>query len=286
MSYPNILVATDLSEPGNWAFAVAEQYRQLGGGVITPLHTLTEVVWPDGIRLPAIDEKEAGELLNSARLQCEEAARKHVPKDWIEPAFITYGDPAQVIIEKSPEFDLIVLSTYGRTGFKKFMIASVAEKVCKMSKTPVLVTQPKDQVQPFRRVLLTTDFSKESTTAFKQAYSLLENTNARFDLVHVVSLEYAGNWVNRDKIKEEAEKRLKEVYDQHFRSYKDRVSPAVIMTETGVHRALHEHIQKHSYDLIIISATGKGRLDYMLLGSTSSHIIKIAEVPVLTVQPQ
>jgi nucleotide-binding universal stress UspA family protein len=55
------------------------------------------------------------------------------------------GYPANVIVELSKNADLIVIGTHGRTGFQRLALGSVAERVVRMGKCPVLVVpNPRD----------------------------------------------------------------------------------------------------------------------------------------------
>ena len=51
------------------------------------------------------------------------------------------GDPASEVLELAERegCDLIVLTSHGRTGIKRFLIGSVAEKVARHSSCPVLI---------------------------------------------------------------------------------------------------------------------------------------------------
>jgi universal stress protein A len=53
------------------------------------------------------------------------------------------GDPAHEIVDfaKRDAFDLIVISTHGRTGLKHVFLGSVAEKVVRHAACPVLVVR-------------------------------------------------------------------------------------------------------------------------------------------------
>jgi nucleotide-binding universal stress UspA family protein len=57
------------------------------------------------------------------------------------------GPPAKVILEESAGHDLIVMGTLGRTGMAKILIGSVAEKVVKLAKCPVMVVRNKGEGQ-------------------------------------------------------------------------------------------------------------------------------------------
>lgn len=54
---------------------------------------------------------------------------------------VRYGHDAQEIVEhaKDRDFDLIAMSTHGRTGLIQFVLGSVAAKVIHTSTTPVLL---------------------------------------------------------------------------------------------------------------------------------------------------
>lgn len=51
------------------------------------------------------------------------------------------GDPAEGVIETSAEqqADLIVVTSHGRSGFKRFLMGSVAERIARHAPCPVLI---------------------------------------------------------------------------------------------------------------------------------------------------
>ena len=53
------------------------------------------------------------------------------------------GNPAQEIVELAErgQFDLIVMGTHGRGGFMHALLGSVAEKVVRRAKCPVLTVR-------------------------------------------------------------------------------------------------------------------------------------------------
>lgn len=54
------------------------------------------------------------------------------------------GEPAHAILEhvRSEGVDLIVVATHGRTGFRHFLMGSIAEKMVRLSPVPVLTVPP------------------------------------------------------------------------------------------------------------------------------------------------
>lgn len=59
--------------------------------------------------------------------------------------FITlFGEPASEIVRLTNELDAqcIIMSTHGRTGLKKWMLGSVAQRVTERAKCPVILLPP------------------------------------------------------------------------------------------------------------------------------------------------
>lgn len=60
---------------------------------------------------------------------------------------IRWGDPAVAIVAYAAEndVDLIVMGTRGRTGFERYLLGSVAEKVVRVSPIPVVTVHTGDR---------------------------------------------------------------------------------------------------------------------------------------------
>jgi nucleotide-binding universal stress UspA family protein len=50
------------------------------------------------------------------------------------------GYPAEAIVERARELnaEMVVMSTHGRTGFRRFLLGSITERVVRMASVPVL----------------------------------------------------------------------------------------------------------------------------------------------------
>jgi universal stress protein A len=75
---------------------------------------------------------------------------KQFAHDWVTSLakvryLIKSGDPVAAILDAAEErrADLIVLATHGRTGIKRLLIGSVAEKVVRHSSCPVFIVKPR-----------------------------------------------------------------------------------------------------------------------------------------------
>lgn len=138
MEIKNILVPTDGSEYTEEALEMAIGLAKLTGAKVTTLSVVDrEAVMggPLGVGTETITEilnREAQEAVAFVKEKCE-AANIEVATQ------VLAGPPAEIIMEESGKYDLIVMSSLGKTGLSKFLIGSVAEKVIRTAKCPVLV---------------------------------------------------------------------------------------------------------------------------------------------------
>jgi universal stress protein A len=146
MKLKKILVPTDCSEQSAKAIQEAVALARLSGGSVDLLH-----VTPAAGGYYPLDRwiwgKEGKEHRLDARVN--EVARERfdafitaLPDD-VRDAIVTRmetGVAYEVIVRVAQDdnYDLIVMSTHGRTGVKHVMLGSVAERVLRLAKCPVL----------------------------------------------------------------------------------------------------------------------------------------------------
>jgi universal stress protein A len=87
-------------------------------------------------------------LVQFARDQAEASMAKFVEQARssgmrIEKASVEPGDPARSIVEAADrgDYDLIAMGTHGRTGLAHLLLGSVAEKVVRRAKRPVMTVR-------------------------------------------------------------------------------------------------------------------------------------------------
>lgn len=137
--FKKILVATDGSDHGFRAAKVALDLGKISGGKVTAIYvadTNKTSHLPDDMLLFSIRElllKEGKEALKQV-----EAEAKEMGVDY--EGVVAEGNPGSEIIAyaESANMDIIIMGAVGRTGIDKFLLGSVAEKVVRNSKTPVL----------------------------------------------------------------------------------------------------------------------------------------------------
>lgn len=142
--FEKILIATDGSEQGEKAAKVGVELARISGSRITAIYvadTSRMMHLPDDMLLFSIREllrKEGEEAISYVEGLCREAGVS------FEKAILE-GHPAEEILNyaRGAEMSIIVMGSVGRTGLDKFLLGSVAEKVVRNAKIPVL-TVPGD----------------------------------------------------------------------------------------------------------------------------------------------
>jgi nucleotide-binding universal stress UspA family protein len=146
--FEKILIATDGSKHSEKAAEEALEMARLTGGKVTALYVanVSNYFAPVDMNYNVADE-----VIGSMRglmLKDGEAAVKRV-EEMARTAGIPFegkiieGNPADDIMKFAEESkkDLIVMGGIGKTGLEKFLLGSVAEKVVRNSRVPVLVVR-------------------------------------------------------------------------------------------------------------------------------------------------
>lgn len=146
MPFKNILVPTDLSETSLRAVRRSIEMAHASGGTITLMHVgiLPHVYSTDmGFAQPVgpLFVQASEQAAREQRHMLERMARQEIPESIGHRILVREGYPPQEILDQiaSGGHDLVVMGTHGRTGLKRALLGSVAERVIRESPVPVLV---------------------------------------------------------------------------------------------------------------------------------------------------
>jgi nucleotide-binding universal stress UspA family protein len=139
-----VMIATDGSTPSRQAAEMGINLAKLAGAEVTAVYVvdtarLTKL--PGYISVPGMKDR----LLELMDTESERATAEI--EDMAKEAGVVYskrvagGDPADELLKISQELgaDLLVMGSIGRSGLSKILLGSVAEKVVRHSKVPVLL---------------------------------------------------------------------------------------------------------------------------------------------------
>jgi nucleotide-binding universal stress UspA family protein len=143
MKLDHILLPTDLSPQSTRASEDAPELAVAGGGQLTLLTVVPEVVVAaHGAPLaPPIGDPEAPAKAAAAHAQLKEMAQD-LERDGVKVNVkaLHAADTVRAILDyaEANDVDLIALSTHGHGGWRRLVLGSVAERVVRESSIPVL----------------------------------------------------------------------------------------------------------------------------------------------------
>jgi nucleotide-binding universal stress UspA family protein len=145
-----VVVAIDLHKGSNRVM-----YRALAAaadteGIVHLIHVaepnIANVKPPEDMDAPELTGNDLHKLQEFVQNRLADYAKRR-PNAFVPTVTIhcDTGDPAETICEYAAEkdADLVVMGTHGRTGIKRLLIGSVAEKVVRGAGCPVLVVREK-----------------------------------------------------------------------------------------------------------------------------------------------
>ncbi|MDI9396152.1 MAG: universal stress protein [Euryarchaeota archaeon] len=140
--YRNIVIATDGSENSLKAISCGIEIAKLSGATIHAIHVVDtppaiSKVWTAG-------KDMIYEMMISDGKKIMHKVKKIIKDSGVEVReILLYGHPGEEIIKfaENNNMDLIVIGTLGKTGLERFLMGSVAEKVLRYSKVPVMVVR-------------------------------------------------------------------------------------------------------------------------------------------------
>lgn len=151
MGWKTILVPHDFSASANHAAAIARDEAKLHGGKLVLLHVieLPYQLGPDAVIVPP----ETGAPISvrqyavqSAEAHLEDIAARLAKDGVAATGVVKVGNAIDEINHAVDELhaDLVVMGTHGRTGLRHLMVGSVAERVVRSSRVPVLTIRHPD----------------------------------------------------------------------------------------------------------------------------------------------
>ncbi len=138
--FKKILIPTDGSEYTKAAVRKGLEMAKATGAEVTALYVVDQTSFINFpmdstiISVYTLLEKEGEEAMEFVKKEAEKFGVKLVTR-------IEEGSPSRRIVDLSAEHDLVVMGTLGRTGFSKLLLGSVAERVVRFAKCPVMVVR-------------------------------------------------------------------------------------------------------------------------------------------------
>jgi nucleotide-binding universal stress UspA family protein len=230
------------------------------------------------------------------------------------------GFPAQTIMQyaRTHQVDLIIMRSHGATGFKRWMLGSVAQQLVRHSSVPVLVLRhegsssrldPTSLMHP-PRILIALDGSPQAETALLPAAQLCAALSAPESgaihltyTIHHISVNGDKQQAIADKLNEEmlaeAEAYLRNVKQRFLTGDLSQLHLSVttsVVPHSSASEIWKRVLEESEYigdvsgytgcDLIAMATHGRDGLQHLLEGSITEQVMDATSCPFLVVHVQ
>ena len=209
-------------------------------------------------------------------------------------SWVASGDAAQTIADVATKIqaDLIAMTTSGRTGFRRWAMGSVADRVIHIAHQPILLIRNQEVAPPdytIRRILVPVDGSALAEVALTQATLLAQEYGADLVLIRVV--EPLSNW--QKKILTEGnysdallERERQEDAERYLANAVATLQAQHLTVTTHLYRGrasetiLHL-LDQEPFDLVVMSTHGLSGYSRWVYGSVAGKVLHSAPCPLL-----
>ena len=284
MGYQKILVPLDGSDLAERAIPYARTISQMKGSEVV-LFTVSRASG-EKIDLPMqayLDIK--GKELEVQRVKTSTA--------------LAYGNEAEEIIEFADQnkIDLLIISTHGHSGIKRWLLGSVANKLLSGTSVPVLLVKSRaHQVASvaIEKILVPLDGSPPPETSLRHIEELVKGTEVEIFLLRVVEPVILPTADFPAAINSSEVYRLMAEEQQRAQKYLGDVTDIMaskglkVRSQLAIGKAAEsivEAAEKENVDLIAMTTHGRTGVIRWVAGSVTSRVQGESRQPVLLIRP-
>ena len=277
--YRKILIPTDGSDNTKAAIGYAIDLARQSGAEVTAISVNDISNYATIPGEPDIQSPLYQASKEAVQYVIETAAAQGVHVE----GMVVDGIPKRDIVEASKDYDLIVMGTIGRSGLPHLLLGSVAEKVIRNARCPVLVVRAGSVRPVFKceRVLIPSDGKDNSLPAVKEGLELAKACGAEVTALSVS--DEAGKAIGAKGRNEGDASPAEAAVDQVVEEGKKL---GISVTRRLVIGSPADAIIDASaeQDLVVMGTHGRSGLAHLRLGSVAEKVIRDALCPVLVVK--
>lgn len=316
--FQRILVPLDGSPLAEGALPVAARVARAFGGTLILLHVvdvshayvsygaLQPLIVPDAVK----KSLKLGESYLDGLLSHSYLAGVDLEKQ------VLLGHAAVIILSMLDEqdFDLVVMSSHGYTGVKRWLLGSTAEKVIQHTPTPLLLLREgiplKTHLRPdgtsFVRALVPLDISARSQDAIAPAVALVASLSApgqgELHFTQILTLPMDIDEAEKDALFQEVGQNLQAISESTCKGLVADLAPDAHLTVTWsisldsdiaagiISIAEHgdlgvEGSEVGDSDLIAMTTHGHTGLKKWTMGTIAERVLHATKLPLLLTRP-
>lgn len=211
---------------------------------------------------------------------------------------VVRGSPAQCILDVIEDVrpDLVLISTHGRSGFSRWRLGSVADKIVRASICNVMVLGPRaaeaaawyaEISPPFASILAPLDGSELAEQALPVAQRFAECYESTLHLVRIVPVPVYGDVHSGiaypeilTDLENAARAYMAPLAQQTGLGERCKVTVKIGAAATE----LLNYVDENKVDLVVMTTHGRGGIKRAALGSVTDRMLE-SSAPVLVVKP-
>jgi nucleotide-binding universal stress UspA family protein len=293
--FDQIMVPVDFSQHATLAFGHAALIARSFGGELELVHVVEQVVhshpsfWSaepalaDELHRQSVGSAEnlLRELVSANERALGPRVRQRVVSGSLPGALADHAAEAAI--------DLIVMTTHGRTGFARWLMGSVSERLLRVAPCSVLVVRGAEPPPAPRvaSILVAVDLSEHSRQAFQAAAELALRFGASLEALHVWHAPFFGEAGPArtgllERMRDNARIELEAFVAASARAGDVAVKQSVVAGSPT--KAISEHVAERQPDLLVLGTHGYGGVKRMVLGSVAEALARYAGCTTLIVR--
>ena len=285
-----ILAATDLSAPARHAVERAAQVSKdtavpldlLHVANLAPLERLRQFMGATPVDMER-------QVLDAARQKLLDLAATLQQRFGVVVG--THAVAGSLLAELAKQADglaagLLVCGAKGESLIRHFVLGTTALRILSTTTCPVLVVKQPPH-EPYRRLLVSVDFSPSSLRAICHARSIAPG--ADIVLLHALHVAVEGQWrytraaedtIHHYRIvaKQEATQKLHALRDE---AGIERYGSSLLVLHGDPAMRIIEQEQEMDCDLIVMGKHGENLLEELLIGSVTKHVLAESQCDML-----
>jgi len=241
------------------------------------------------------------QMVEAAKQNAERYLDKQEGRTIKVDSVILAGDPAEEIVKYAGKEDigLIVMSTHGRSGIKRWAMGSVVDKVLRATRQPLALVRAKGarpdmlgERNILSKILVTLDGSKESEAVIPYIEELASKLKAEVILLQVIAPDYhiyaAGGpeyGVYAEQQMESMKKSARDYLEEIITRLKQRevTAKAEIMLGTVAETIINFADQTNA-GLVAMTTHGRSGVSRWAFGSVAERVLRAGNTPLLLVR--
>lgn len=137
----------------------------------------------------------------------------------------------------------------------------------------------------YESILLPTDGSEASKAAYDHAMEIAERFDATLHVLYVADTTEYSTVTFENNVVDSLEREGKQVVDGVVEDAEARDVDAVgVVMQGGAYETIQSYVDENGVDMVVMGTHGRSGFDRIVLGSVTEHVVRTADVPVVTVR--